>query len=227
MKIYLMIFVLAFFAFCSQNQDAAVREHPDSSGWADLFPRDLSDAMVADSAWIYKNDVLIAERDRVIWSQQSYDNFILDLEFKNAKGSNSGVIVYCSDINNWVPTSVEIQIADDYNEPWKDSPPTWQCGAIFGHLAPKKRMVKKAGEWNHYTITCKDQFIDIMLNGETVTKLNMSLYKNAEKNPDGSDIPNWLSTPLAELPTKGHIGLQGKHGHAPIYFRNIKIKEIE
>jgi hypothetical protein len=29
------------------------------------------------------------------------------------------------------------------------------------------------------------------------------------------------------LPTRGFIGLQGKHAGAPIYFRNIKIKELK
>ena len=44
---------------------------------------------------------------------------------------------------------------------------------------------------------------------------------------DGSEIPSWLSKPLADLPTQGHIGFQGKHAGAPIYFRNIKIKELK
>jgi len=29
------------------------------------------------------------------------------------------------------------------------------------------------------------------------------------------------------LPTHGRVGLQGKHAGAPIYFRNVKIKEID
>ena len=37
----------------------------------------------------------------------------------------------------------------------------------------------------------------------------------------------WLSTPLADLPTSGKIGFQGKHGGAPIWFRNIRIRELE
>ena len=45
-------------------------------------------------------------------------------------------------------------------------------------------------------------------------------------NPDGSPIPGWLSIPVAKLPTKGHIGFQGKHAGAPIAFRNLKIKEL-
>ena len=51
-------------------------------------------------------------------------------------------------------------------------------------------------------------------------------WTSAKTNPDGSEIPAWLSTPLAELATRGHIGLQGKHAGAPIYFRNLRIKPI-
>ena len=54
----------------------------------------------------------------------------------------------------------------------------------------------------------------------------MSRYTSATKNPDGSDVPSWLSNPLATLPLKGRIGFQGKHAGAPIYFRNIMIKEL-
>ena len=87
-------------------------------------------------------------------------------------------------------------------------------------------MVKKSGEWNRFTITCSDSMIYVLLNGEQVTVMDMKLWTSAKTNPDGSEIPPWLSTPFAELPTHGHIGFQGKHAGAPIYFRNLKIHEI-
>jgi hypothetical protein len=69
--------------------------------------------------------------------------------------------------------------------------------------------------------------IYVLLNGEFVTEMDMNLWTSSKKNPDGSDIPPWLSTPISELPTEGYIGFQGKHADARIYFRNIKINEIE
>ena len=54
----------------------------------------------------------------------------------------------------------------------------------------------------------------------------MSQYKSARDNPDGTKAPDWLSNPMAGLPLRGHIGLQGKHAGAPIYFRNIRIREL-
>lgn len=201
--------------------------HPDTSapGWSDVFEEDLANAIKPDGVWSFENGELTAAEDQHIWSARVYDNFTIDLEFKTADGTNSGVILYGSDIVNWVPNSVEVQIADDYNQQWAESPATWQCGAIFGHLAASKRMVKPPGEWNRYTITAIDQRISVILNGERVVEMDMSKWTSATTNPDGTEIPPWLSTPLAELPTYGHIGLQGKHAGAPIWFRNIRILE--
>ena len=203
------------------------KAHPDTSEWQNLFKDDLSNADFPKGVWTRTDGVLTASKDEALWTKKDYDNFILDLEFKTADGTNSGVIVYCSNIKDWIPNSVEIQIADDFSEQWSKSPKTWQCAAIFGHLPAKKSMVKKPGEWNRFTITCKDHMIYVMLNEETVTTMDMRLWTSATENPDGSEIPSWLSTPFAELPRHGRIGFQGKHAGAPIFFRNIKIKEID
>jgi len=220
-----MTFILLQISF-AQQITIPIDKHPDTSQWPDLFENDLSNATFPKDVWTFNDGILTATADEAIWSNKVYDNFIIDLQFKTEEGTNSGVIVYCNNKDNWIPNSVEIQIADDYSEKWANSPDTWHCAAIFGHLPASKSMVKKPGEWNHFTITCKDSMIYIILNDTPVNELNMSLWTSAEKNPDGSEIPAWLSTPLAELPTKGYIGLQGKHADASIYFRNIKIKKI-
>ena len=170
--------------------------------------------------------MLTATEDQCIWTKKAYENFIVDLEFKTEDGTNSGVIVYCSDLENWIPNAVEIQIADDFSPQWANSPKTWQCAAIFGHLAAKESAVKKPGEWNRMTITCRGPMIWVLLNGRQVTEIDLRKWTSASKNPDGSEIPAWLSKAVAELATRGHIGLQGKHAGAPIYFRNLKIKAI-
>ena len=222
---------LAFVCAINHNLSAQVNydKHPNTSdaGWANLFHNDLSNAIFPKGIWTVSDGVITASKDEALWSEKAYDNFTLDLEFKNAEGTNSGVIVHASDIKEWIPHSVEIQIADDYSEEWSKVVPSWQCAAIFGHQAVTRRTVKKAGEWNHYTITCVDKKIWVVLNGELVNVCDMSLYTSAKTNPDGSEIPAWLSNPMASLPLHGHIGFQGKHAGAPIYFRNIKIKELK
>lgn len=203
--------------------------HPDTSesGWEDLFKSDLSNAIRPGGIWTFEEGILTASEDQGLWSEKAYDNFTIDLEFRTAEGTNSGVIIYVSDIDNWIPNSVEIQIADDHHEQWANAPKTWQCGAAFGHQAATQSKVKEPGKWNRYTITAIDQKIWVLLNGELVNEIDMSQFTSAETNPDGSEIPSWLSIPLAELPTQGHIGFQGKHAGAPIWFRNIRIKELD
>jgi len=206
----------------------STKVHPDSADWPALFKADLSDTIAPEGVWSVNDDgVLTASEDQCIWTAKDYDDFVLDLEFKTADGTNSGVIVYCSDANNWIPNAVEIQLADDFAEKWANSPKSWQCAAIFGHLPAKKSMVKKPGEWNRMTITCKGPMIRVALNGELVTEMDMRKWTSAKTNPDGSDIPPWLSKPKADLATKGKIGLQGKHAGAPIFFRNLRIKAKE
>jgi hypothetical protein len=209
----LLLFV--FIAFCSCQ-----------SKWQPVFKEDLSDAMDEQGVWTFQDGILTASEDACIFTTTEYENFEIDLEFKNEQGTNSGVIVYCTDRKDWIPNSVEIQIGDDYYFQDKGWVPNYMCGGIFGHLAPTSTLVKKAGEWNHMNIRCEGQHILVKLNGEVSAEMDMALWTSGTINPDGSEIPAWLPKPFAELPTKGYIGFQGKHGEANIYFRNIKIASI-
>jgi hypothetical protein len=224
------LLVILLFALINilQAQEPALT-HPDTggAGWTDLFNTDLSNGIFPQGVWSSHDGIITATKDEALWSKKTYHNFIVDLEFKNAKGTNSGVFVHGSDMKKWTENSVEIQIADDFDSEWANSPPSWQCAAIFGHQPATKHIVKKPGEWNHYSITCIGRKIWVVLNGELVNTCDMSLYTSAQTNPDGTKIPAWLSKPLASIELEGHVGFQGKHAGAPIYFRNIRIKELD
>lgn len=194
--------------------------------WEPLFNDDLSNAKDISGVWTFNDGILTASEDACLFTEAEYENFVIDLEFKNEQGTNSGVIVYCTDRENWIPNSVEVQIGDDYYFEDKGWVPNYMCGGIFGHLAPTSTLVKPAGEWNHMNVRCEGQQITVTLNGEVSADMDMSLWTSGTKNPDGSDIPSWLPKPFAEIPTKGYIGFQGKHGEANIFFRNVKIAQL-
>ena len=204
---------------------AAPKAHSDKDEWETIFAGDLSDATFPKGVWSVKDGVLSATKDEAIWTKKQYENFTIDLEFKTATNSNSGVLLYCTDKANWIPNSIEVQILDDFGSDAATMPATWKCAGIFGRLAPTKSMVKKPGQWNHITVICNGKHLTVTLNGETVTKMDMSKWTSAKKNPDGSDIPPWESTPAAQLATKGYVGLQGKHDNVSTYFRNVRIKK--
>jgi hypothetical protein len=221
MKFYLLFFLVAI-----SMQLLAQKKSTSNKGWENLFGQNLAGAIYNPAIWKDSSGVLTASKDECIWSKNEYDDFILDLDFQNADGTNSGVIVHATEVVEWIPHSVEIQIADDYSKEWSKADPTWQCAAIFGHKAATNKSLKEPGEWNHYTITCKGKMITIVLNGTKVNECNMDDYTSSKTNPDGTKIPSWLSTPMSALPLHGHVGLQGKHAGAPIYFKNVKIKAL-
>lgn len=198
-----------------------------SFGWKDLFGKNFREAEFEEGSWEVQDDILVALEDKVVWASGEYENFRLFCEFMNEEGTNSGVIVYCTDKENWIPNSVEVQIADDHSEKVGEARKDFQCGAIFGHLpAEVQKVVYGPGEWNEMEITCKGQRIEVVLNGQNVTSMDMTKWTSGTTNPDGSEIPNWLPTPFAKLPTRGYIGFQGKHGDSSIWFRNVKIKAL-
>jgi hypothetical protein len=222
------IAIICFLSIHSLAQDTAYID-PDTSGsgWVDMFNNNLSNAIYPAGVWSDSAGIITATKDEALWSKDEYDNFVLDLDFMNADGTNSGVVVHATDLKDWIPHSVEIQIADDYSKEWGKAPATWQCAAIFGHHAATNKSLRRPGKWNHYTITCIGRKIWIVLNGKLVNTCDMNQFTSAKTNPDGSEIPSWLSNPMATLPLHGHIGFQGKHAGAPIWFKNIKVKRLD
>jgi hypothetical protein len=194
-----------------------------------LFTADLSNAEFNKEVWsVDKEGVISAAADDALWSTKEYENFELTLDFMNDECTNSGVIIYCTDKNNWIPNSVEIQIADDFCPRWTDAQAISKCGAVYGHLGPASpTLVKKPGEWNSMKITATGKNIIVELNGQQIVDMDMNLWTSGTTNPDGTEIPPWLPKPFAEIPTKGYIGFQGKHGDATIWFRNIVIRELK
>ncbi|MFM7180788.1 MAG: DUF1080 domain-containing protein [Verrucomicrobiales bacterium] len=216
----LPIIALAFAASASVFAEAPPT--PAEPGKEMIAP-DLSNVKAPDGVWKFENGELTANADQVLWLAGEHENYLLDLEFKTADGTNSGVIVHCTDTKNWIPNSIELQIADPFAEKWAKSAPTWHGGGVFGRLAPAKQMTKRPGEWNRMIVLAKGRNIKVWLNGELTADMDMDKWTEVKKNPDGSDIPGWLSKPAATLPSKGHIGLQGKHGDSTVWFRNVRI----
>ena len=153
---FLLVFSISI-NFVSAQDDPAKHPNTSGAGWTDMFKSDLSNAIFKQGVWKDSAGVFTASADEALWSEKTYNNFILDLEFKNADGTNSGVIVHASNMEEWIPHSVEIQIADDYSEEWSKVSPSWQCAAIFGHQAAGKRTrLLHPGEIVVVVTACRD-----------------------------------------------------------------------
>lgn len=204
----------------SASAEPAAKGHPDTTGWTDLIAPDFSNADMPKGSWVIEDGALVAKTHDTIWTKKSYDNFTLDLQFKVIAESNSGVFLRSGDTKN-VLAALEVQVHDS-----QDGALYGMVGAIYNAQPPSKPMQKPVGEWNHYTITCKDNHLSLVFNGEKVWNINLDDWKEPRKNPDGT--PNKFPTALKDYSRKGPIGFQGLHGkaQAPVWYRHIKIKEL-
>ena len=204
----------ALLSFCAASTQIFAAEAKD------LFAKDLSDA-IGGEHWNWVNGELVAKDHETLWTKESYANFVLDLDFKVAKESNSGVFLRSANMKD-VLGALEIQVHEG-----TDGSKYGMVAAIYDAMPPKKNMAKPVGEWNHFTITCKDSLVLVVFNGEEVIHADLNDWPEKGKNPDGT--PNKFRIPLKDFARKGPLGLQGLHGkaQAPVWYRNLKIKSLD
>lgn len=194
---------------------------PDAADFVRLFNgKDLSGWTCKAGSWAAENGVLVRKGGGNIWTRGEYADFVLDLEFKLARGTNSGVFLRCGEVARWQQTALEIQLYDSYA---KSRANTHDCGAVFDCLAPRTNAVRAPGYWNRMTVTARGPRLHVVLNRKLVLDTDLSRWTRAGKNPDGT--ANKYDKPLAELPRTGRIGLQD-HGRA-VWFRNLRIKKLQ
>jgi Domain of Unknown Function (DUF1080). len=158
-----------------------------------------------------------------IVTDEEFDNFDLQLDWKIAPKSNSGIMIYVKEdkakYGEPYFTGPEMQIVDNAGHP---------DGKIFKHKAgdlydlipSTKEMAKPVGEWNHVEIIANNGKLDFYLNGEHNVSTTM-WDDNWRKMIAGSKFKAW---PDFGTFKKGHIDLQD-HGDE-VWFRNIKIKRL-
>ncbi|MFW6162596.1 MAG: 3-keto-disaccharide hydrolase [Planctomycetota bacterium] len=193
----------------------------DDDGWTWLLKNeeDLGHWRDGGKKWLVEDGVLTWQKGcGYIWTKESYDDFVLDLEVKVSKGCNSGIFIR-SDPRNAVQGGIEVQVLDSHGK----RPNKHTFGAIYDALAPSKEATKPAGEWNHVTITCDDNVIQVVVNGEQIIDMDLDKWTEPRKNPDGSK--NKFKKPLKDFAREGHIGFQD-HGK-PVWYRNVRIKELK
>ncbi len=213
---------------CSQQQqqqqteqDVPTSQHPNTtSDWENLFSSDLANATYPEGEWMMEEGVLEAEGHGTIWTEESYEDFVLDLEFRVEPGANSGIFFRTKDKNN-ILSALEVQIHDS-----TDGTKHGQMGAIYDIKSPSEDATKPAGEWQQLTLTSNENMIYVILNGTQIIEMNLNDWDTAGENPQGTT--NKFDRVLAEQTYGGPIGFQGIHGEAgaKVYFRDLKIKSL-
>ncbi|MDE6832163.1 MAG: DUF1080 domain-containing protein, partial [Muribaculaceae bacterium] len=164
-----------------------------------------------------------------IVTDRTFDNFILDWDWKLSHGGNSGMLYHVvEDPYFAVPyvTGPEYQLID--NEGWEEvNAPTkleeWQkLGVDYAmHLPnPDSMFVNPQGEWNNSRIVFDNGHVEHWLNGHKILEFEAWTDDWYARKNSGK----WENAPEYGLAKSGVICLQD-HG-SPASFRNIKIKEL-
>ena len=203
---------------CAGGGKGPLTSHPAAKGWEDVVADDLSNCEFSPGSWAVEDGVLTRKGGGSIWTKAEYGDFILDLEFKVDKGTNSGVFFRTANIKDPVQTGIEIQIHDSHGS----APGKHSCGAVYDIQEPSANTVKPAGEWNRMTIMAKGPKISIVMNDEQIIDIDLDNWTEAHKNFDGTK--NKFNTAYKDAARVGAFGFQD-HGK-PVWYRDIRVKEL-
>ncbi|MHC5055514.1 MAG: family 16 glycoside hydrolase [Planctomycetota bacterium] len=204
----------------SADRDWGYRPKMDGE-WELLFDGTTLDAWDNRGNWEItpEKELYRARRGGDIYSKRRYCDFVLDLEFKVAKGTNSGVFIRVHNRRNWLHTGMEFQVLDSAH---KNPPGKHDTGGIYDIQAPSENAMRPAGEWNRYVITADENMLTVELNGKKVNELDLDRWTEPHKNPDGSK--NKFRFAYRDIIREGFIAFQD-HGK-PVWYRNVRIKEL-
>jgi hypothetical protein len=173
------------------------------------------------AGWKAADGVLSREADGGdILTVEEFGDFELSLEWKLAKGGNSGIffhVVKDGDEAWW--SGPEIQVLDNAVHPDGKNPLT-SAGSNYAVHAPVRDVTKPIGEWNTVRLVVKGPHVEHWLNGVKIVEYEMW-------SPDWQarvKASKFGKIPLYAKAKRGHIALQD-HGD-PVWYRTIRVRPL-
>lgn len=159
--------------------------------------------------------------DYMLVYEKPLENFVLAMDFKITEKCNSGIFVCTMPLEPMTGKDVGfngIEIAIDATP----GPGFHTTGAIYDLVPTNMDAMLTPGQWNHIQITNNNGLIQVEVNGRLVSKMDLDLWTEVNKRPDGS--AHKFDIAYKNHPRKGYIGLQD-HG-SDCWYRNIKLKKL-
>ena len=158
-----------------------------------------------------------------IVTNDEYENFDLQLDWKIAPKGNSGIIFLVKEdtakYNATYLTGPEMQVLD--NNGHDDAKiPKHRAGDLYDLIACSTETVKPVGEWNQAEIKINKGKLDLFLNGTNVVSTTL-WDDNWKKLVAGS---KFKAMPDFATFKSGHIALQD-HGDM-VWYKNIRIRKL-
>jgi hypothetical protein len=183
--------------------------------------------------WKVENGILSCVQGKKddIATDKEFENFILDFEWKIAKGGNSGLKYRYADFGKigcdinihdtygWL--GCEYQILDDPNNPEGEFA-NRRTAALYHVKEPSEtKVLKPAGEWNHGRIVVLNNRFEHWLNGKKVLEIDTNSLEWKERVA----ASKFAEAAGFGLNSRGRLMLQDHEDG--IAFRNLIIREIK
>ena len=185
-----------------------------------------------DSVWQAKDGLLyldVAKKkaagirgDWDIVTEQEYEDFELELEWKISKNGNSGIIFYVHEDKKYRwpwETGMEMQVLDDAGHP-DGKIIKHRAGDLYDLISASKEAANPVGEWNKVRVRSEKAKLDMYLNDVKVVSTTLwdDQWKALVAGSKFKNMPDFGTY------RRGRIGLQD-HGN-DVWYRNIRIKSL-
>ena len=180
------------------------------------------DTFPADS-WVCEEGMLrtVAEADPIaLITRQPYRHFELTLEWRVARGGNSGILYRVTEAlpHAW-QSGLEMQLLDDAHHPDGQTAET-AAGALYGLIAPRRTVLRPIGSFNTARIVVRASHVEQWLNGVLVVAYTV---------PSAALAALVAHSKFQALPgfgqaSRGHIALQ--HHGDPVWFRHLALRPL-
>jgi hypothetical protein len=190
-------------------------------GWSVRTWSDVKNPAPENVHWKVIDGVLHGSEPRGTWlvSDQEYDDFVLEFEWKLGERGNSGCGLRFPPEGDPAFDGLELQMVDPRYYGDAVAEPFELTGSLYRSVRPREQRYKPT-DWNQYRITCRGSLFKVLLNGETILDLDLDETTQSALRHDGTEAP-----PLRDRPRRGRIGFQElSRGGGHVEIRNARIK---
>ena len=213
-----LLAVMAAVPSFAQKANNTLTEKEKKQGWTLLFNgKDFTGWRQCNSTGMASNWVIEDEA-------MKFKNFELSVDWKTSKMGNSGIFYYVREVPGKpiYYAAPEVQVLDNVDAT-DNKLANHLAGSLYDMLPADPKTVKPAGEWNTIVIKVKDGKVTHTQNGKKVVQYTLwsKEWDDMVANSKFKDFQGFQEG----ISHEGYIGLQD-HGY-PIWFRNIKIRELK
>lgn len=159
----------------------------------------------------------------ILFQSKKFKNFELTIDWKVSKMANSGIFYDVREVPGKpiYYAAPEIQVLDNVDAS-DNKLASHLAGSLYDILPADPKTVKPTGEWNTIVVRVKDGKVTHTQNGVKVVEYTLWTpeWDAMVAKSKFKDFPGWTEG----ISKDGYIGLQD-HGY-PVWFRNIKIREL-